>query len=727
LQFPPLAQSLLATTGGLALAVFRVKATSLRLFAWTGVLYAALAMPLLGRMLPPLPVPVPAFLTPSSAQPVSQSSTTVSSAAQPLYEDVSIARGETVEQRSGPDVVENISVPSVKEPALATTTDVATPYPGTPARTSFWTSIQWSLIATAIYVAMTLLLLARLVVGIVFSRRLARSARTIREQRAVQRLASRAYASGLDTIPRAAESELISVPVTVGAFRSTILLPASWREWDDATLDAVIAHEISHVARGDALTQRLSLLHRAIFWFSPLAWWLDRHLADLAELASDEAALSCGTDRNEYAKTLLGFFEALQTAPGRVWWQGVSMAKAGQAEQRVERILAWKEARGAVTMGLKKSISVAIIAIALPGVYVAASVRPTSHDLSAQDSQNSQTPPSAVASSPKPSAAIAPPAQSDVAPISSDEATPEAAPSTEPDAQYKPGPEAPAPSPAPVVAPTPPAAAASPSGVPTPAPRAAMAPVAPFSTTAPRAAWSGQSPASNYSVGRGYSYAYGYDDDQRFVIVSGKSDSLTMSGSSEDARHVEKLKKVIPGDFIWFERDEKSYVIRDQATIDRARKLWAPQEELGKKQEALGKQQEALGKQQEELGAKMEQIRVQIPDMSVELDRLKAKLQKLGSSATMEQIGDLQSEIGELQSKIGEIQSHAGDQQSKLGDEMGVLGAQQGKLGQQQGELGRQQGELARQASREMRKILDEALKNGTAQPEPQSGGMASL
>jgi len=723
LAIPAARAILLATAGGLALAVFRVKTTSLLLFAWTGVLYAALAMPLLGRMLPPLPIPVPAFLAPSSAQPVSQRSPTVSSAAQPLYEDVSIARGETVEQRSGPDVVENISVPSVKGPALATT-DVATPYPGTPARTSFWTSIQWSLIATAIYVAMTLLLLARLVVGIVFSRRLARSARTIREQRVVQCLASRAYASGLDTVPRAAESELISVPVTVGAFRSTILLPASWREWDNATLDAVIAHEVSHVARGDALTQRLSLLHRAIFWFSPLAWWLDRHLADLAELASDEAALSCGTDRNEYAKTLLGFFEALQTAPGRVWWQGVSMAKAGQAEQRVERILAWKEARGAVTMGLKKSISVAIIAIALPAVYVAASVRPTSHDLSAQ---NSQTPPSAVASSPKPSAAIAPPAQSDVAPISSDEGAPEAAPSTEPDAPSEPTPEVPAPSPAPVVALTPPAAAASPSGVPTPAPRAAMAPVAPFSTAAPRAAWSGQSPASNYSVGRGYSYAYGYDDDQRFVIVSGKSDSLTMSGSSEDARHVEKLKKAIPGDFIWFERDEKSYVIRDQATIDRARKLWAPQEELGKKQEALGKQQEALGKQQEELGAKMEQIRVQIPDMSVELDRLKAKLQKLGSSATMEQIGDLQSEIGELQSKIGEIQSHAGDQQSKLGDEMGVLGAQQGKLGEQQGELGRQQGELARQASREMRKILDEALKNGTAQPEPQSGGMASL
>ena len=71
---------------------------------------------------------------------------------------------------------------------------------------------------------------------------------------------------------------------------------------------------------------------------------------------------------------------------------------------------------------------------------------------------------------------------------------------------------------------------------------------------------------------------YGYDDDLRFVIVSGKTDSFTMSGMSEDAERVEKLRKTIQGDFIWFRRDGKSYIIRDQATIDRARKFWAPGE-----------------------------------------------------------------------------------------------------------------------------------------------------
>ena len=134
-----------------------------------------------------------------------------------------------------------------------------------------------------------------------------------------------------------------------------------------------------------------------------------------------------------------------------------------------------------------------------------------------------------------------------------------------------------------------------------------------------------------------------------------------------------------------------------------------------------------MGKQQEELGAKMEQVKVNVPDMTAAIDRLKTKLQKLGPTATMEQVGELQSEIGELQSKIGELQSHAGDQQGKLGEEMGALGEQQGKLGAQQGELGRQQGELAEKASKEMKELLDDAIKNGKAQPEREVGEAGSL
>jgi chaperonin cofactor prefoldin len=233
---------------------------------------------------------------------------------------------------------------------------------------------------------------------------------------------------------------------------------------------------------------------------------------------------------------------------------------------------------------------------------------------------------------------------------------------------------------------------------------------------------------SGQADGHRYSYAYGDDDEERFIIASGKTDSYTMSGSTQDIHHVERLKKQFPGDFIWFQRDEKSYIIRDQATIDRAKAFWAPQAELGKKQEALGKQQEALGKQQEALGKKMEEVRVTVPsDLTAKLDSLKARLQKLGPSATMEQMGDLQSEIGELQSQIGDIQGRAGEQQGKFGEEQGRLGEQQGKLGEEQGKLGEEQGRLAEEAAKKMKSLLDEAIKNGKAQPEADGSHGASL
>src|SRR5580658_10101869 len=331
----------------------------------TAVLYSALAIPLLGWVLPSLPVPTPSFVQ-SVFQNVRQNRIFVAIAEQASAKDGSslqaAERRKNAAHGASRGTAPKTDKPQWDErPALALTlTPAATEahaspssLPSEPATTNAPTgtvatspsppaSIPWSAVAAGTYLVAALFLLARFCVGLAFSRRLLKASQIIDDARLTTRLASQTRVAGMAFVPSAAESEFISVPVTMGALRSTILLPAAWREWDDAKLDAVVAHELSHIARHDALTQRLSLLHRAIFCFSPLAWWLDRHLANLAEQASDEAALSCGADRKHYATTLLEFFEALQAAPGRVWWQGVSMAKAGQAEERVERILSWK-------------------------------------------------------------------------------------------------------------------------------------------------------------------------------------------------------------------------------------------------------------------------------------------------------------------------------------------------------------------------------------------------
>lgn len=99
-------------------------------------------------------------------------------------------------------------------------------------------------------------------------------------------------------------SKEITVPAT---FATTILLPESARSWRTPKRSAVLAHERAHVRNRDFFVQVLAQLHRAVFWFNPLAWWLPRKLSLAAEYLSDDAALSAMPDCTAYAELLLEF------------------------------------------------------------------------------------------------------------------------------------------------------------------------------------------------------------------------------------------------------------------------------------------------------------------------------------------------------------------------------------------------------------------------------------
>jgi beta-lactamase regulating signal transducer with metallopeptidase domain len=114
-----------------------------------------------------------------------------------------------------------------------------------------------------------------------------------------------------------------------------ILLPADYHDWSAAKREAVLAHETAHIARGDFFVQLAASLHCAFFWFSPFAWWLQTKLAEIAETASDDAAIERLNDRVTYAEILLDVACRAQPTPSIV-----AMAKGPFIQQRVERILA---------------------------------------------------------------------------------------------------------------------------------------------------------------------------------------------------------------------------------------------------------------------------------------------------------------------------------------------------------------------------------------------------
>jgi TonB family protein len=122
----------------------------------------------------------------------------------------------------------------------------------------------------------------------------------------------------------------LSSPAT---FASTILLPEGAADWTESTRAAVLAHEGAHVHNRDFLVLAVAGIYRAVFWFNPLAWWLPRRLALLAEHASDDAAVAAIGDRAAYASLLLGFAQRMPRARGVL-----AMAQA-LIGCRIERIL----------------------------------------------------------------------------------------------------------------------------------------------------------------------------------------------------------------------------------------------------------------------------------------------------------------------------------------------------------------------------------------------------
>jgi bla regulator protein blaR1 len=722
---PAIRSLALACIASGALALCRAKNVSLRLSVWRTILIVALAMPFLALVMPPLPVFVPMAqrfsvlqspaITETLAEPVEAAPFEVASAAKP-----------------------DSAVPAFNYSA-APSRNYSRPVAKPPAQARWRTPISRIAVAGSIYATVAIFFLVRLILGITFGSRLDHNSQAIDDPQTLARLRFFARAARLRSTPRLAESELLSVPVTFGIRHPSILLPAAWREWEATELDAVLAHEISHVARRDALTERLSLLHRAIFWFSPLSWWLDRRLAELAEEASDDAALAAGADRTRYAETVLGFFAALEAAPGRVWWQGIAMASAGPAEKRLDRILEWK---GSVAMQLKKPVVVIAAVLAIPVICVTAAFRPTIENMHSTPPQSVQPPAPAVPTppTPAPEPSAAPGPGSEAPATMAPPAAPIPSPPSKPMVQVSVAPVIHV-NPRVAVAPMAPLVSVNPTVHVAPvvhvAPQVSVAPVIslpPLALSAPIAV---QESPSSKAISRSNTLISGEDDDgQQFVISAGNS-SVVASGnafsmnSDGGSNFVNSLRHNLSGDFIWFIRDGKAYVIRDAATIKRAMEFFAPaqelgrkQEELGKQQEALGEQQEALGKQQEALGDQMDKVRVKIPDMTAQLQKLEAELKKMSDGGTQEDLGRIQERIGEIQDRIGELQSQAGDQQSQLGEKQGALGEQQGKLGEQQGKLGEQQDELGRQqeeaskkASQQTKQLLDQAVAHGLAKP----------
>jgi beta-lactamase regulating signal transducer with metallopeptidase domain len=100
-------------------------------------------------------------------------------------------------------------------------------------------------------------------------------------------------------------SDDLPSPISWGVMRPVILLNSGAIE-SKREAEAIIAHELAHVASLDWAKLLLARVTVALFWFNPLVWVLAREAHQLREEAADDAVLQSDIVDTDYANLLVG-------------------------------------------------------------------------------------------------------------------------------------------------------------------------------------------------------------------------------------------------------------------------------------------------------------------------------------------------------------------------------------------------------------------------------------
>ena len=264
---------------------------SARYFTWTCALAAVLAIPAISPLLPQWNLKTPPV--PSASRPIASDTVMADAAPRP-------ATVHAVPER--PDGVR---------------------------RTAAWPAIIW--------LAGVIVVLARLSLGHI---RLGLSMRRARDVRAPEWMAACERACvriGLRRSVRLMRSPETDVPLTGGVWSTSVVLPETAEEWDEARRHIVLLHELTHVRRRDPLLRLMAQVAVALYWFHPLVWLAAARFRREQERSCDDAVVRAGAGHAVYAEHLVALARSVTDAEACA--AALGMAATSDLEHRVRALL----------------------------------------------------------------------------------------------------------------------------------------------------------------------------------------------------------------------------------------------------------------------------------------------------------------------------------------------------------------------------------------------------
>ena len=558
------------------------------------------------------------------------------------------------------EVVEQVQAAPMHAAALSSTQAVTAASASTPAlalpvvQPTPW---SWSTALAVLWLLGLAFMIARTLRGYLATRRLLDQSRPCQDAVLLGALRLAAEAHGLREPPRLRLSSAIDSPQLIGPWHLVLLLPATPSHAMHADeLDMALTHELVHLQRHDLWWGLLPAAAQHLFFFHPLAH-LAAHEYALAREAACDAAVIAGNRHcaHDYGRLLVRLGVAPKPSAG--------LASASPTFRILKRRLVMLQNTATTPRVVALLLTVAVAALGVvPYRLVAAGTTATGAGIAAPVAgaapAATSTPKAGepVARAPLAETAVLDtpvPATAPVAAVSHDLSSHEMAP--------PPPPPPPAPA-VPKLAPPAPPAAPTPHAMPAP-------PVPPTPPAISLAARGALTLASN--------------NGQAYVLLQGNNSMV--NGSMVDIAEARRQQRN-GEELLWFRNGKASYVVRDPAALARFHAAFAETSALADAQGKLGDRQGQLGEQQGKLGERQGEIGMRQAELA----------------------------IGKAQE---ERQAALAEQARSLAESQAALAGKQAELASQQAALASKQAAASARTAREVKKLIDEALAKGTAQP----------
>lgn len=180
-------------------------------------------------------------------------------------------------------------------------------------------------------------------------------------------------------------SDEIHVPTALGLLKPAIVLPR-WvmNELPVSEVNQILLHEMAHLRRWDDWTNLIQQAVKAVFFFHPAVWWIERKVALEREMACDDAVLAETDSPRSYAECLAHLAEKSFLQRSLVLAQA-ALGKIGHTSVRVAEILSGNRS-GSKGRSWKPAVSVVAVFAVVCGVWsartpklIAFSDNPTAH------------------------------------------------------------------------------------------------------------------------------------------------------------------------------------------------------------------------------------------------------------------------------------------------------------------------------------------------------------